>query len=126
MISIRALGAASFLLGMIRNAAAINFFGNNNNKKSSLEPSELNEKLMSGGRLFRVCLTGGPCGGKTTLQISVADMFENMGWHVFRSPEVATILLGGGVEFGRLKPYQQKVFQVDILKVILQIEDAYN
>ncbi|KAL7346173.1 AAA domain-containing protein [Encephalitozoon intestinalis] len=90
------------------------------------ESSKLNEKLMSGGRLFRVCLTGGPCGGKTTLQISVADMFENMGWHVFRSPEAATILLGGGINLIKRTPLQQKIFQTGVLKVTLQIEDAYN
>ncbi|KAG5859811.1 hypothetical protein KMI_04g06160 [Encephalitozoon hellem] len=50
------------------------------------------------GQILRVCLTGGPCGGKTTVQGFVAEEFERMGWRVFRSPEVATIILGGGGE----------------------------
>lgn len=77
------------------------------------------------GHFLRVCLTGGPCGGKTTLQVSMADMFENMGWHVFRSPEVATILLGGGINFGKLNTQQRKKFQLNLLCIILKIEDTY-
>ena len=36
----------------------------------------------------------GPCGGKTTGQAMLSTFFENLGWKVFRSPEIATILLG--------------------------------
>lgn len=46
------------------------------------------------GRVYRVVLTGGPCGGKTSLQTTLSDMFENMGWKVYRAAETATILLG--------------------------------
>ena len=51
----------------------------------------------SGIKTWRLVLTGGPCGGKTTAQNRLATFFESLGWRVFRVPECATILLNGGV-----------------------------
>ena len=48
-------------------------------------------------KTWRLVLTGGPCGGKTTAQNRLATFFESLGWRVFRVPETATILLNGGV-----------------------------
>lgn len=78
------------------------------------------------GKFFRLCLTGGPCGGKTTLQGFVGETFEKMGWDVFRSPEVATILIGGGVRYAELNEEQKRRFQVDVLEVMMRIEGIYN
>lgn len=49
-----------------------------------VEPSSFIKKIV---------LTGGPCAGKSTVQTMLSDVFENMGWKVFRVPETATILL---------------------------------
>ena len=57
-------------------------------------------------------LTGGPCGGKTTGQARLSTFFENLGWKVYRVPETATVLLGGGVNFADLPEYAQIEFQV--------------
>ncbi|KPJ07908.1 hypothetical protein RR48_12750 [Papilio machaon] len=54
--------------------------------------------------VYRLVLTGGPCGGKTTGQSRLSTFFENLGWKVFRVPETATVLLSGGVKFGDLSP----------------------
>ena len=78
--------------------------------------------------MWRLVLTGGPCGGKTTAQvfcffpfqivssfcqqITLSTIFESMGWRVFRVPETATILLGGGVSFSLLDDEQRLEFQV--------------
>ncbi|UTX42889.1 thymidylate kinase [Encephalitozoon hellem] len=78
------------------------------------------------GQILRVCLTGGPCGGKTTVQGFVAEEFERMGWRVFRSPEVATIILGGGVKYAEMNEDRRRRFQVDVLNVMMRIEDVYN
>ncbi|GBP65130.1 TRPL translocation defect protein 14 [Eumeta japonica] len=43
--------------------------------------------------VYRLVLTGGPCGGKTTGQSRLSTFFENLGWKVFRVPETATVLL---------------------------------
>ena len=55
------------------------------------------EVESSGVKTWRLVLTGGPCGGKTTAQNRLATFFESLGWRVFRVPETATILLNGGV-----------------------------
>ena len=46
-------------------------------------------------------------------QITLSTIFESMGWRVFRVPETATILLGGGVSFSLLDDEQRLEFQVD-------------
>jgi adenylylsulfate kinase-like enzyme len=73
------------------------------------------EKSSRGtGMAKRIVLTGGPCGGKSTVQTILSDVFANMGWKgrfdgsdlpfrstharlraraVFRVPETATTLL---------------------------------
>lgn len=48
---------------------------------------------MDGGLVKRIVLTGGPCGGKSTVQTILSDIFQNLGWKVFRVPETATVLL---------------------------------
>ncbi|KAE8744771.1 hypothetical protein FOCC_FOCC008587, partial [Frankliniella occidentalis] len=53
-------------------------------------------------RAYKIVLTGGPCGGKTTGQSRLCTFFENLGWKVFRVPETATVLLSGGIKFSDL------------------------
>ncbi|KAK5981035.1 IQ domain-containing protein E [Trichostrongylus colubriformis] len=76
-------------------------------------------------QLYKLVLTGGPCGGKSTGQDRLATFFENMGWKVFTVPETATILFGGRVKFEELNPEQAYLFQKDLLKTMLQIEDVF-
>ncbi len=35
-------------------------------------------------KVWKLVLTGGPCGGKTTGQARLSTFFENLGWKVFR------------------------------------------
>jgi thymidylate kinase len=81
-----------------------------------------------------ICLTGGPCGGKTSCLSILSDLFQSLGWKVFRVPETATILLrytskqlidSGGVHFAELNDEMAYLFQKDLLKTMLQIEDTY-
>ena len=74
--------------------------------------------------VWRLVLTGGPCGGKTTGQARLCTFFENLGWKVYRVPETANILLSGGVKFADLSPEMAKEFQSNLLKTMLQIEDT--
>ncbi|KAI5694678.1 hypothetical protein M8J75_003170 [Diaphorina citri] len=57
---------------------------------------------------YRLVLTGGPCGGKTTGQSRLCTFFENLGWKVFRVPETATVLLSGGIKFTDLTAEEGK------------------
>ena len=52
---------------------------------------------------------------KTTGQARLSTFFENLGWKVYRVPETATVLLGGGVNFADLPEYAQIEFQVRAL-----------
>ena len=63
-------------------------------------------------KVWKLVLTGGPCGGKTTGQTRLATFFENLGWKVYRVPETANILLSGGVNFAELTPEAAEKFQV--------------
>ena len=67
-------------------------------------------------KVWKLVLTGGPCGGKTTGQTRLATFFENLGWKVYRVPETANILLSGGVNFAELTPEAAEKFQVRLQK----------
>ncbi|KAI8892428.1 AAA domain-containing protein [Globomyces pollinis-pini] len=73
-----------------------------------------------------VCLTGGPCGGKTSAISIITDLFESLGWTVYRVPETAAILLGGGVQFAELDDESAFSFQKHILSVMLSLEKTYR
>ena len=44
-----------------------------------------------------ICLTGGPCGGKTTALAYLSQKLTDRGWRVLIIPEVATWMIGGGL-----------------------------
>ncbi|KNE61359.1 hypothetical protein AMAG_06188 [Allomyces macrogynus ATCC 38327] len=75
--------------------------------------------------VFVVALTGGPSGGKSTVQTMLSDVLENAGYKVYRVPETATILLGGGVTFADLDPDQQENFQENLLRVMMRLEQTF-
>uniref|UniRef100_A0A2M4A876 NadR/Ttd14 AAA domain-containing protein n=1 Tax=Anopheles triannulatus TaxID=58253 RepID=A0A2M4A876_9DIPT len=76
-------------------------------------------------KVYRLVLTGGPCGGKTTGQSRLCTFFENLGWKVFRVPETATILLSGGIKFADLVADEVYKFQENLLRTMIQIENTY-
>lgn len=76
-------------------------------------------------RVWKLVLTGGPCGGKTTAQNRLATFFESLGWIVFRVPETATVLLSGGVDFRLLDEQQTISFQENLLQTMFQMENTY-
>lgn len=76
-------------------------------------------------KVYRLVLTGGPCGGKTTGQARLCTFFENLGWKVYRVPETATVLMGGGVKFTDLDEDETYRFQENLLKTMMQIENTF-
>lgn len=76
-------------------------------------------------RAYKIVLTGGPCGGKTTGQSRLCTFFENLGWKVFRVPETATVLLSGGIKFTDLSEDEAYKFQENLLKTMIQIENTF-
>jgi hypothetical protein len=69
-------------------------------------------------QVYRVVLTGGPCGGKTSSLSVLRDRLQSQGWLVYSVPEAATTLFGGGISFGQLPPAGQYILQVELLKVL--------
>lgn len=76
-------------------------------------------------KVYRLVLTGGPCGGKTTGQSRLCTFFENLGWKVYRVPETATILMGGGVKWTDLTEDEAYRFQENLIRTMVQIENTY-
>ena len=83
-----------------------------NNVEADLETEMENHQKKP--KVWKLVLTGGPCGGKTTGQARLCTFFENLGWKVFRVPETASVLLAGGVNFAELTPEAAEKFQVKI------------
>ncbi|PAV58722.1 hypothetical protein WR25_17596 [Diploscapter pachys] len=75
--------------------------------------------------VYKIVLTGGPCGGKTTAQERLATFFEGLGWKVYTVPETATILQSGRVKFSELTEDQAYAFQKDIVDTMLKIEETF-
>lgn len=46
--------------------------------------------------ITRICLTGGPCAGKTTALATLSVVLQQMGFKVLLVPEAATLLMKGG------------------------------
>ncbi|XP_005187934.1 TRPL translocation defect protein 14 isoform X4 [Musca domestica] len=100
-------------------------------KETPIESPQKSLKLqkVSNGqlekRVYKIVLTGGPCGGKTTGQSRLCTFFENLGWKVFRVPETATVLLSGGVKFSDLTEKEAYKFQENLIRTMIQIENTY-
>jgi len=93
-------------------------------KLKNIDLNAMMEAEQKKRKIWKLVLTGGPCGGKTTGQARLSTFFENLGWKVYRVPETATVLLGGGVNFAELPEYAQFEFQVRKLKNVKTIQST--
>ena len=75
-----------FLVYIHRKMSNVNFDFHVNRTKS------LDEKY----NIVRICLTGGPCAGKTTAIASIKQDLTQLGVKVLVVPEAATQLMKGG------------------------------
>lgn len=46
--------------------------------------------------LFKICVTGGPCGGKTSGLVYIQEKMKELGFLVYVVPEAATLIANGG------------------------------
>ena len=74
---------------------------------------------------FLVCLSGGPCAGKSSVQAILADVLENNGYRVYKLPEAATTLFNCGVNFMELNDEQKYSFQKHIVKFMMALEQPF-
>ena len=47
--------------------------------------------------MLKICLTGGPCGGKSTIFSHLSQLLSDRGYYVFRVEECATELILNGI-----------------------------
>lgn len=81
---------------------------------------------MNAAPVYRIVLTGGPCGGKTTALSAITERLQGLGFQVYRVPEAATILLGGGVSLRGVAPDQLIGFQAELLRTLMALESAFH
>jgi predicted ATPase len=74
---------------------------------------------------YRIVLTGGPCGGKTTCMNELVRHFKSKDFQVFVVPEVPSILIGGGVDFGALDKEGFITFENHLLSIQVAMEETF-
>lgn len=74
-----------------------------------------------------ICVTGGPCAGKTTFLASATAELINYGIQVYNVPEVATILMKGGafIASSAFTPMQAYEFQKILIRLQISLENAF-
>jgi predicted ATPase len=76
-------------------------------------------------RVFTVCLTGGPCSGKSSSLSAFAKALTNEGLDVYSVPEVPTIIMNSGFPYPGLEGGELLMeFEVQLFKTQLQLEDT--
>lgn len=65
-------------------------------QRSSRLEEEFTGKASKVQEVVRICLTGGPCAGKTTALAELSLVLNQMGYRVLQVPEAASILKKGG------------------------------
>jgi predicted ATPase len=81
--------------------------------------------LGSDAPIYRIVISGGPCGGKTTTLAEVSDRLRSRGYAVFVVPEAATLLITGGAAVGEKTLEQLIAFQASLLRTQVALEDNF-
>lgn len=77
--------------------------------------------------ITRICLTGGPCAGKTTALATLSLHLKQIGYRVLQVPEAATILMKGGafIQTGKMEMSSAVKFQISLMKLQMNLEDIF-
>eukprot|EP01065_Artemidia_motanka_P001282 TRINITY_DN10598_c0_g1_i1.p1 TRINITY_DN10598_c0_g1~~TRINITY_DN10598_c0_g1_i1.p1 ORF type:complete len:416 (+),score=129.64 TRINITY_DN10598_c0_g1_i1:53-1300(+) len=76
--------------------------------------------------VWRVCLTGGPCGGKSSALTHLRLEFERLGYNVYIVPEAATLLFENGARtLFNAGPAGIHRFQAELLRTQVFMEDMF-
>ncbi len=93
----------------------------NQNTGSRLKDIVLDHpKVLSESKhpITRICLTGGPCAGKTTALSTLSTVLTQMGFKILQVPEAATLLMKGGamIETRKLNASDAVRFQINVMR----------
>jgi len=102
-----------------------------NQRKMSQEKQKIFfENKLKGKPLeiTKICYTGGPCAGKTTSIIKVADQLREKGYTVFIVPEAASMIFsaGGNLDNKKYTDLQAVYFQYFLMMLQISMEDIYS
>ncbi|KPI90403.1 hypothetical protein ABL78_0479 [Leptomonas seymouri] len=85
--------------------------------------TSVQQVLEARHNVYRICLTGGPCAGKSTMLSAMqAKIPERMGFRVMCVPEAATLLVTGGMQWDSNIVVAQ---QSALLRTQLALEDQF-
>jgi CYTH domain-containing protein/thymidylate kinase len=78
---------------------------------------------MSTCKIFNICITGGPCAGKTSILALIRQELEDLGLNVVFSSEVATDLIQAGLTPSKIGA---ELFQTILLEKMFAQERFFN
>ena len=75
--------------------------------------------------VYRICLTGGPCAGKTTALTNIVNVLTKFGFKTYTVPEAATLLMKSGamIDGSKMTVDQTIAFQVQLMRTQIALED---
>lgn len=76
-------------------------------------------------RVHHIVFTGGPCGGKTSLESKAHQVLGDLGKRVFTIPEAATQFINGGVDVVHLAQHDRSAY-LDVQEQILRVQLMYH
>lgn len=81
-------------------------------------PESIAAEMEQRRNITKVCLTGGPCAGKTSGLAYLSEKLRDDDLHVFMVPEAATLLANGGgtLDFAGYSAEDIIVFQKVLMK----------
>ena len=82
---------------------------------------------MSDKQTFKICITGGPCAGKTTAMSRLIETFSPE-FNVYTVPEMATMTFSSGVTIlpENFTPEMHKVFTTSICQMQIHLENYFE
>lgn len=75
--------------------------------------------------VYKIVLTGGPCGGKSTAVSLLTRRLQSLGFTIYIVPEAATLLFTAGARFDPTSIYTELAFEANKIRVQIALEDAF-
>jgi len=77
--------------------------------------------------IYRICITGGPCAGKTTSLTTIRTSLQEKGFTVLEVPEAATLMMKGGcfIQTHSMSFAQAVKFQISLMQMQMNLEDIF-
>lgn len=78
--------------------------------------------------VYRIVLTGGPCGGKSSSLDDLTKALTKKGFDILCVPEVPTILLNGGCTYPGIEGKKETLvtFEKALIQAQLQLESSFT